>query len=79
MCRLFGFRSVIQSQVHRSLVQADNALCSLSEQHPDGWGVAYYVDGTPHVMRSACTALSDRVSPTTSTARRTSCAAPAPR
>ena len=61
MCRLFGFRSVIQSQVHRSLVQADNALCSLSEQHPDGWGVAYYVDGTPHLMRSACSALSDSV------------------
>lgn len=61
MCRLFGFRSVIQSQVHRSLVQADNALCGLSEQHPDGWGVAYYVDGTPHLMRSAHTALSDRV------------------
>lgn len=61
MCRLFGFRSVIQSQVHRSLVQADNALCGLSEQHPDGWGVAYYVDGTPHLMRSATSALSDRV------------------
>lgn len=61
MCRLFGFRSVIQSQVHRSLVQADNALCTLSEQHPDGWGVAYYVDGTPHLMRSASTAVSDRV------------------
>jgi len=61
MCRLFGFRSVIQSQMHRSLVQADNALCSLSEQHPDGWGVAYYVDGTPHLMRSANTAVSDRV------------------
>lgn len=61
MCRLFGFRSVIQSQVHRSLVEADNALCGLSEQHPDGWGVAYYVDGTPHLMRSACSALSDRV------------------
>jgi predicted glutamine amidotransferase len=61
MCRLFGFRSVIQSQVHRSLVQADNALCGLSEQHPDGWGVAFYVDGTPHVMRSALSALSDRV------------------
>ena len=61
MCRLFGFRSVIQSQVHRSLLEADNALCSLSEQHPDGWGVAYYVDGTPHLARSARTALSDRV------------------
>lgn len=61
MCRLFGFRSVIQSQVHRSLVSADNALGNLSEQHPDGWGVAYYVEGTPHLTRSAITALSDRV------------------
>jgi glutamine amidotransferase len=61
MCRLFGFRSVIQSQVHRSLVSADNALWNLSEQHPDGWGVAYYVEGTPHLTRSAITAFSDRV------------------
>lgn len=61
MCRLFGFRSVIQSQVHRSLVEADNALLGLSSQHPDGWGVAYYIDGTPHVTRSASTAVSDRV------------------
>jgi glutamine amidotransferase len=61
MCRMFGFRSVIQSQVHRSLVSADNALWNLSEQHPDGWGVAYYVEGTPHLARSASTALSDRV------------------
>lgn len=61
MCRLFGFRSVLQSQVHRSLVQADNALCTLSTQHPDGWGVAYYVEGTPHLTRSAVSALSDRV------------------
>ena len=51
MCRLFGFRSVIQSQMHRSLVQADNALCGLSEQHPDGWGVAYYVDGDVRLMK----------------------------
>ncbi len=61
MCRLFGFRSVIQSQVHRSLVEADNALWGLSTQHPDGWGVAYYIDGVPHVTRSASTAVSDRV------------------
>jgi predicted glutamine amidotransferase len=61
MCRLFGFRSVIQSQVHRSLLEADNALCTLSDQHPDGWGVAYYVEGTPHLTRSALTAISDRV------------------
>jgi glutamine amidotransferase len=61
MCRLFAFRSVIQSQVHRSLVQADNALGTLSTDHPDGWGVAYYVDGAPHVTRSPNTALDDHL------------------
>ncbi len=61
MCRLFGFRSVIQSQVHRSLVRADNALGKLSEEHKDGWGVAYYVDGAPHVTRSPTQAIDDHI------------------
>lgn len=59
MCRLFGFRSVIPSMVHRSLMEADNALGVQSERHPDGWGVAYYVDEAPHVTKSASTALTD--------------------
>ncbi len=59
MCRLFGFRSVIPSQVHRSLLDADNALAVQSCNHPDGWGVAYYVDGCPHLTKSASTALND--------------------
>ncbi len=59
MCRLFGFRSVIPSAVHRSLVAADNALGIQSAGHPDGWGVAYYIDGSPHVTRSPAHALSD--------------------
>ncbi|MBX3251635.1 MAG: class II glutamine amidotransferase [Myxococcales bacterium] len=61
MCRLLGFRSVIPSQVHRSLVAADNALGVQSDRHPDGWGVAYYVDGAPHVTRSPRTALGDQL------------------
>lgn len=61
MCRLFGFRSVISSQLHRSLVHADNALSVQSEEHPDGWGVAYYVDGAPHITRSAEAAGADRL------------------
>src|SRR4029453_4002751 len=52
MCRLFGFRSVIPSQVHRSLLAAENALGKQSNEHPDGWGVAFYVDGSPHIPRS---------------------------
>jgi predicted glutamine amidotransferase len=59
MCRLFGFRSVIPSQVHRSLLAAENALGVQSEFHPDGWGVAFYIDGAPHVTRSPSTALGD--------------------
>ena len=61
MCRLFGFRSIIPSHVHRSLVAADNALGAQSEAHPDGWGVAYYVDGSPHVTRMPATALDDNL------------------
>ncbi|HEX9621402.1 MAG TPA: class II glutamine amidotransferase [Polyangiaceae bacterium] len=59
MCRLFGFRSVIPSQVHRSLLAAENALGVQSNEHPDGWGVAFYVDDAPHVTRSPTTALGD--------------------
>lgn len=61
MCRLFGFRSVIPSQVHRSLLAAENALGVQSNAHPDGWGVAFYVDGAPHVTRSPQTALGDQL------------------
>jgi predicted glutamine amidotransferase len=61
MCRLFGFRSVIPSQVHRSLVDAENALGTQSNEHPDGWGVAYYIDGAPHVTRNPLTALGDQL------------------
>ncbi len=61
MCRLFGFRSVIKSQVHRSLISAENALSVQSERHPDGWGVAYYIGGAPHLIKSASTAVSDAI------------------
>ncbi len=61
MCRLFGFRSVILSQVHQSLVQADNALEVQSREHPHGWGVAYYVRNSPHIIKSTNAALEDKI------------------
>lgn len=61
MCRIFGFRSVMQSQVHRSLVSADNALMQQSERNPDGWGVTYFLGGAPHVIKSVSTAVSDEM------------------
>ena len=51
MCRIFGFRSILQSGVHSSLIEADNAIAQQSQNHPDGWGVAYYKLGSPHLIK----------------------------
>ncbi|MFQ5328659.1 MAG: class II glutamine amidotransferase [Thermodesulfobacteriota bacterium] len=61
MCRLFGFRSVIHSQVHSSLVSADNALALQSNEHPDGWGVAYYIAGAPHIVKTSHAAIDCKI------------------
>jgi len=61
MCRLFGFRSVINSQVHSSLLSAENSLRDQSMRHPDGWGLAYYLEGVPHLVKSSDTALNNNL------------------
>lgn len=61
MCRLFGFRSVFQSQVHSSLIEVENALTSQSVKHPDGWGVGYYRENIPHLIKSTERALDDHI------------------
>ncbi|MBE9503940.1 MAG: class II glutamine amidotransferase [Proteobacteria bacterium] len=61
MCRLFGFRSVIHSQVHSSLVSADNALAIQSNEHSDGWGVAYYLAGAPHIIKTSQAAIECKI------------------
>lgn len=52
MCRLFGFKSIIKSKVHSSLLHAENALGIQSVDHPDGWGVCYYIGNSPHVIKA---------------------------
>lgn len=52
MCRIFGFRSILESGVHRSLIDSDNAIIQQSDRHPDGWGVAYYNMGSPHLVKN---------------------------
>jgi len=61
MCRLFGFRSIFNNQVHSSLVHAENALGNLSQKHRDGWGVAYYLDEVPHLIKSVNCAFDDHI------------------
>lgn len=59
MCRLYGFRSAIDSTVHRSLVAAENAIVRQSRVHKDGWGLAFYVDRYPHILRNDAQAAGD--------------------
>jgi len=59
MCRLYGFRSAVDSSIHQSLVAADNALARQSERHRDGWGLGFYVGPYPHVIRNDEQALGD--------------------
>jgi len=61
MCRLFAFKSSIPSEVHRSLLRAENALAAQSDKHPDGWGVVYYIDKFPHVIKNTKTAVEDHL------------------
>ena len=60
MCRLFGFRAGRASNVHRSLLLERNALMHQSQEHKDGWGIAFYPDGSaPTVRRGAGAAFAD--------------------
>jgi predicted glutamine amidotransferase len=59
MCRLFGCRSRDLGGVSHELFHGANALRVQSREHPDGWGVGWYEDGTPRVVRSLTPAHGD--------------------
>ena len=59
MCRLFGCRSLDRDRVSHELFHGANALRVQSREHPDGWGVGWYEDGTPRVVRSLTPAHGD--------------------
>lgn len=59
MCRLFGFRSKYNLDPHHILLTAENAILLQSYDHPDGWGIAYYKNGTPFVHKGIEPAFQD--------------------
>lgn len=61
MCRFLAFKSIFASQVHQSLIEAPTSLKRLAGQHSDGWGISYYEDGFPHVIKSTKSALENEV------------------
>src|SRR5919202_5067888 len=59
MCRLFGCRSLAPGGVAHELVHGANALRVQSREHPDGWGLGWYVGRVPQVVRSLSPAHGD--------------------
>lgn len=57
MCRLFGFRSAVESPAHHSLVQARDALVHQAAAHPDGWGIGWFDGDDAYVVKTARAAV----------------------
>jgi glutamine amidotransferase len=59
MCRLFGCRTAAPGGVAHELLHGANALRVQSREHPDGWGLGWYVGRVPQVVRSLTAAHGD--------------------
>jgi glutamine amidotransferase len=43
------------------LISCENSLIEQSEEHSDGWGLAYFTQGVPHLVKNANTAIEDQL------------------
>ena len=59
MCRLFGFRSNVESRAHHSLIVAENAMANQASHHSDGWGIGYFIDEDSYLFRTSKGAAQD--------------------
>lgn len=65
MCRLYAFRASEPTKVECTLIHAQNALLHQSRRdrmgktHSDGWGVGYYVNSKPVLVRREFSAFED--------------------
>jgi predicted glutamine amidotransferase len=59
MCRLFGQHAHLDVDSCEPLCGAANALRFQSHRHPHGWGIGWYVSGSPRVRRGILPAHAD--------------------
>lgn len=76
MCRLIALRANQETDAVCSLVEGPNSLLQQSirdstcgQDHPDGWGIARYVDGKPWVEKDVRSADSEKGGPFSDAAR----------
>lgn len=56
MCRLFALYANKPVQIEFSMLRSDNSFQKQSLYNNDGWGIAYYKDGSPVVEKEAVAA-----------------------
>jgi hypothetical protein len=61
MCRLLGLRTSRPVPLYRYLIGGDNSFAVQSLEHPDGWGLAYFRDERPTVVKSILPAICDEL------------------
>lgn len=61
MCRLYGLKAKSKETIHNSMIAAENALLHQSGSHSDGWGLAYYQQNCPHLIKSPASAFEDHL------------------
>jgi glutamine amidotransferase len=59
MCRLYAIHSFLENKVAAPLVYAKNSLAHQSREHSDGWGLCYYDQGVPNIIKSLSVAQND--------------------
>src|SRR2546425_10816753 len=59
MCGVSGCRPAAPGGVAHELLHGANALRVQSREHPDGWGLGWYVGRVPQVVRSLTAAHGD--------------------
>ncbi len=53
MCRLFGLVAAREVDLEISLVEAPQHFRSRGEANPDGWGLGFFQDGEPRMVKQA--------------------------
>lgn len=61
MCRLYGYCGRVEQNLSQVLLNEENCLKKQSIAHRDGWGICFYEENQPHVLKSQKMAKSDRV------------------
>lgn len=51
MCRLFGLMANKEVEIRFSMFEAINSFEKQSENNSDGWGIGWYEDGIPKVVK----------------------------